>query len=471
MTTTPFMDGVFAIDKPKGMSSAQVIRDWQGIFNSSAYFAPALERETRIRGQESNSARKRRRRNKIPVRVKMGHGGTLDPLASGVLIIGVERGTKALEQFLWCKKTYETVVVFGASSDSYDRMGKLLKMAPYEHITRDAVAEALDTFLGTTKQTPPLFSALKMNGKPLYEYAREGLPIPRDIPTRDVTVDSIELVEWYEPGTHRHFWPREQASEADKRAAQQVEQAIHGIGNADYCQSDKEGIKRKPESPSPDDKVYETSHKRPKVQSSPLMSGALPSSSEDTPINPSHLENMADAELPETASSHSQQPLAHAGREPGLVTIEVSAPDPAQEDPVISPHDSSTTPTPKVTIPKGKGSDLVQEEDPNAPPPWGAKIAGPPAARIRMTVSSGFYVRCLCHDLGEKVGSAALMAELVRSRQSHFVLGENVLAYDEITNDENTGWGPKVAGALRDWNLRQEESRRQGGIEIESELW
>ena len=162
------------------------------------------------------------------VQVKLGHGGTLDPLASGILILGANSGTKWLSAYLGCKKVYETVVVFGASSDSQDRTGKLLRKAPYTHITKSKVIDALQEYLGNIEQTPPLFSALKMNGKPLYEYARQGLPIPRKIPTRTVQVQSIKLVEWYEPGTHRHFWPREQASEEEQRLAQ-------GLEDAAYC--------------------------------------------------------------------------------------------------------------------------------------------------------------------------------------------------------------------------------------------
>ena len=69
----------------------------------------------------------------------MGHGGTLDPMATGVLILGVGNGTKALGSFLECTKSYETVVLFGAATDSYDSEGKIVARAAYDHVTREAV--------------------------------------------------------------------------------------------------------------------------------------------------------------------------------------------------------------------------------------------------------------------------------------------------------------------------------------------
>ena len=113
---------------------------------------------------------KQRKRQQEP-KVKLGHGGTLDPLATGVLIVGVGSGTKALNQFLACTKTYETVVLFGAATDSYDVTGKVVAKAPFAHLTRTKVEEALAQFKGKIRQRPPIFSALKVKGKPLYEYA------------------------------------------------------------------------------------------------------------------------------------------------------------------------------------------------------------------------------------------------------------------------------------------------------------
>ncbi|TVY12742.1 putative tRNA pseudouridine synthase, partial [Lachnellula arida] len=213
MTQGKVMEGVFAINKPTGLSSAQVLRDLQKHFNPSTLFAPWISVEKGRRAREKHNQRQRRREKKV--QVKIGHGGTLDPLATGVLIAGVGKGTKALQDFLTCTKQYEAVVLFGASTDTYDRVGKVLRTAPYEHVTREVVEGALAQFRGKFMQLPPLFSALKMNGKPLYEYAREGKPIPREIERRPVEVLELELVEWMEPGTHAHQAPSETGSHAE----------------------------------------------------------------------------------------------------------------------------------------------------------------------------------------------------------------------------------------------------------------
>ena len=178
------------------MSSAQVIRDCQHYFDPSDLFSPLLEEERAARARESHFVKKRRGRAKRELHVKIGHGGTLDPLATGVLILGIGKGTKSLQSFLDCTKIYEAVVVFGASTDSYDRCGRVIKKGRYDDVTRPAVEKALDKFRGRFKQMPPLYSALKMEGKPLYEYAREGKPIPREISTRDVEVTELEPVSY-----------------------------------------------------------------------------------------------------------------------------------------------------------------------------------------------------------------------------------------------------------------------------------
>jgi tRNA pseudouridine55 synthase len=335
---------------------------------------------------------------KRDLRVKMGHGGTLDPLATGVLILGVGKGTKSLQNFLNCTKTYEAIVLFGASTDTYDRVGRIIKKSRYDEITRPLVEKALEGFRGRYKQMPPLYSALKMEGKPLYEYAREGKPIPREIATREVEVSELELVEWYEPGTHNHRWPTEEAQETEKNFANSVwrvakrqvasEEEPMKLTPEQEEQETKalaewETTKRKAEE-RVDELVYDEAHatkRRRMNQPAPMMSGAL-------------------GELP--------------------------------------------------TPPAGRGSNLIPPPPaPNTPPPWEGK--GPPAAKIRMTVTSGFYVRSLCHDLGEKLGCGAMMAELCRSRQGEFVLdGPTCLDYYDLLKGEDV-WGPKVDSMITLW--------------------
>lgn len=389
------------------MSSAQVIRDCKTYFNPSNLFAPMLAQTRAERAAEPKNQSHRRRKIKQAIEVKMGHGGTLDPMATGVLILGVGKGTKSLQQFLGCTKSYETVVVFGASSDSYDRCGHLLKTRPYDHITREKVEAALADFRGTYQQMPPLFSALKMEGKPLYEYAREGKPIPREIQTREVTVTEMEMVDWYEPGTHSHHWPTTEATAPEKQCAEQLwrverQQAAGKTMTPEQEVADTEALaahndlKRKFEERQ-DELVVEKQAKKRK--------------------------NRGNLDRPQEQKTNGEGP--------------------SQTSPVMSGALGDLPP-------KGKGSDLVPPVDADAPPPWTDK--GPPAVRIRMTVSTGFYVRSLAHDLGEKLDSAGLMTELVRSRQGDFVLGsENCLEYDDLAKGEDV-WGPQVGGILRRWN-------------------
>ena len=131
--------------------------------------------------ENHNQKQKRSRRARQPPQVKMGHGGTLDPLATGVLILGIGSGTKSLPQFLGCTKSYECTVLFGKATDTYDTEGKVVARKGYEHITKDMVEQALAKFRGKIMQKPPIFSALKVNGKKLYEYAREGKEVPIEI--------------------------------------------------------------------------------------------------------------------------------------------------------------------------------------------------------------------------------------------------------------------------------------------------
>lgn len=137
----------------------------------------------------------------------MGHGGTLDPLAAGVLIVGIGRGTKQLQKYLACTKSYETTVLFGASTDTYDCTGTIAERAHCAHITKTLVETKLEQFRGSISQVPPLYSALKINGKKACEYARNGQELPRQLESREMQVDECTLLDWYEPGKHDFCYP------------------------------------------------------------------------------------------------------------------------------------------------------------------------------------------------------------------------------------------------------------------------
>ncbi|KAK3326321.1 pseudouridine synthase [Apodospora peruviana] len=428
MATDTVVEGVFAINKPVGLSSAQVIRDCQTYFNPSALFAPLLAQEKALREHESKYQKQRRSRAKRQLQVKIGHGGTLDPLASGVLILGVGKGTKSLQQFLMCTKTYETVVLFGASTDTYDRVGRIIKKGKYDEVTREAVEKVLGQFRGKFKQMPPLYSALKMEGKPLYEYAREGKAIPREIETRDVEVTEMELVDWYEPGTHDHRWPTDEAEQTEKnlvdsiwRVAKKQEAGGGGAGT------------------TPAEGEQQSSSSKPKPEQEDEETKALA----DWQSKKREAEERVDGLVRE------DQPSASKRRK--MEQREMKAAERNGGEPKAEPMMSGALGDLPPQLPVGKGSNLIPPPPaPNTPPPWEGK--GPPAARIRMTVTSGFYVRSLCHDLGEKLGCGAMMAELCRSRQGQFVLGsDNCLEYADITKGEEV-WGPKVKSMLDLWN-------------------
>ena len=117
-----------------------------------------------------------RRRFRIP---KVGHGGSLDPQATGLLIILIGKGTKISDRFLGSDKHYEGAIRLGLTTNSYDLDGEVTATAPWEGITRERLLEAMGAFQGDLMQTPPMVSAIKKNGVPLYKLARQGETVER----------------------------------------------------------------------------------------------------------------------------------------------------------------------------------------------------------------------------------------------------------------------------------------------------
>jgi tRNA pseudouridine55 synthase len=125
---------------------------------------------------------------------RIGHTGTLDPDVTGVLPICIGKATKVAEYITDAGKTYEGEVTLGFSTTTEDASGEVVETRKVDRvISKSEIIEMLHTFTGTIRQTPPMFSAVKVNGKRLYEYARQGIEIER--PTRLVTIYSIELLE------------------------------------------------------------------------------------------------------------------------------------------------------------------------------------------------------------------------------------------------------------------------------------
>lgn len=155
------LNGVFGVHKPAGETSARTVERVKAyllsLLSDGDVMLPFREYQTLKRS------------------LKVGHGGTLDPLATGVLVIGLGAGCKRLHTFLQgTTKTYRTVGQFGQEFDTYDRTGVVQEILPFEHIKEDQVRQALqNTFTGKIMQRPPIFSALHVNGERAYDIARK----------------------------------------------------------------------------------------------------------------------------------------------------------------------------------------------------------------------------------------------------------------------------------------------------------
>jgi len=127
------------------------------------------------------------------LRIKqIGHTGTLDPMATGVLPVCVGKATKII-QYLESSKAYRAFIKLGIKTDTYDMEGQILEKNPVI-LDIEGIKKYLESFRGEIIQTPPIYSAIHYKGKRLYEYARKNIEVT-DIPTRKVTINSIELVE------------------------------------------------------------------------------------------------------------------------------------------------------------------------------------------------------------------------------------------------------------------------------------
>jgi tRNA pseudouridine55 synthase len=140
------LDGAILIDKPAGPTSHDVVA--------------AVRRKFGIK--------------------KVGHCGTLDPNATGLLVIVLGRGTKLSEKLMGGDKVYEGAVKFGEATDSYDADGEITSTAPVPLLTLDQLNEAAAAFIGDQMQMPPMVSAIKIKGVPLYKLARKGIEVERE---------------------------------------------------------------------------------------------------------------------------------------------------------------------------------------------------------------------------------------------------------------------------------------------------
>ena len=151
------MDGILLVNKPKGYTSHDVINVLRGILKTR----------------------------------KLGHTGTLDPDATGVLVVGVNKGTKIMKHLNNDEKIYQATVLIGQSTDTLDKTGVIVDEKIVEELTN--VDDVIVSFKGNYTQTPPMYSAIKYKGKRLYEYARKGIVID-DIPSRVIEIFDIKRV-------------------------------------------------------------------------------------------------------------------------------------------------------------------------------------------------------------------------------------------------------------------------------------
>lgn len=126
-------------------------------------------------------------------KLKVGHAGTLDPLATGVMIICTGKATKRIEEFQYHTKEYIATLMLGATTPSFDLEKEIDATYPTEHITRELVEQVLQQFIGTIEQIPPAFSACKVDGKRAYEHARKGQEV--ELKPKTLVIDEIELLE------------------------------------------------------------------------------------------------------------------------------------------------------------------------------------------------------------------------------------------------------------------------------------
>ena len=152
------MNGIVIVDKPQEWTSQDVTARLRRVFNTR----------------------------------RIGHGGTLDPMATGVLPVFVGRGTRGVEFFEHAEKTYETVLRLGLTTDTEDVWGEILEERPVE-FTAEKLEEVLESFRGEIMQIPPMYSALKVNGQKLCDLARKGKEVERQ--PRPITIHELTLLE------------------------------------------------------------------------------------------------------------------------------------------------------------------------------------------------------------------------------------------------------------------------------------
>jgi tRNA pseudouridine55 synthase len=130
-------------------------------------------------------------------KIKVGHAGTLDPLATGVMIICTGKKTKLIESFQYQTKEYIATLMLGATTPCFDQEQPIDATYPVEHINKELIDKVIPTFLGEIWQVPPVYSAVKVDGKRAYDYAREGQEV--ELKPKLLVIDEIEVLDYKMP--------------------------------------------------------------------------------------------------------------------------------------------------------------------------------------------------------------------------------------------------------------------------------
>jgi len=154
------MNGILLVNKPIDYTSRDVVNKLTKIFNTK----------------------------------RIGHTGTLDPIATGVLVICIGKSTKLCDLLTSKYKEYIATIKLGTKTDTLDITGNILEEQEIKTYTKEEITKVLNSFLGKSIQETPIYSAVKVNGKKLYEYAREGIPV--ELPKREIDIKSIELLDY-----------------------------------------------------------------------------------------------------------------------------------------------------------------------------------------------------------------------------------------------------------------------------------
>ena len=157
------LSGILNVDKPPGMTSHDVV-----------------DAVRRLAGQR-----------------KVGHAGTLDPMATGVLLVCLGKATRVAEYLMRGRKRYRATIALGVATDTYDAEGQITSSGGETDFTQAEIEAALASFVGSIEQVPPMYSAIKREGQPLYRLARQGKIVERS--PRPVQIDSIDLLAWTPP--------------------------------------------------------------------------------------------------------------------------------------------------------------------------------------------------------------------------------------------------------------------------------